>query len=94
MRRSFWLMMAATLLASGFASNSADAGPLQRFFSRLRVERDTVVRTERDEYRRYSYEPSTEPTTARATPAYSGRSAAKSPWMYPKSDPRRYEIRN
>ena len=95
MKRFLSLTLAVTLLGGWLIPSSAEAGPLQRFFWRLRG--DTVVRTapvESDGYRRYSYEPSTDGTVTVAPRTSRSRSATKSPWMYPKSDPRRYEMRN
>ena len=98
MKRFLSATLAMALVGGWLVPSSAEAGPLQRLFWRLRGgTADTAVRTapvESDGYRRYSYEPSTDGTVTVAPRTSRSRSATKSPWMYPKSDPRRYEMRN
>lgn len=91
MKRLLSVTLAVTLVGGWLIPSSAEAGPLQRLFWRLRgnpVTRTTTV--ESDGYRVYSYEPGTVETIAPRT----GRVAPTKPtWMLPKSDPRRYDAR-
>lgn len=88
--KRFTIIAVATLtVGTWLAPSSAQAQPLRRFFNRLFGGGETTVRyVETDTGRRYSYEPSMEPATE--VRSYRSREATKSPWMYPKSDPRRY----
>lgn len=98
MKRFLSATLAMALVGGWLVPSSAEAGPLQRLFWRLRGgTSDTAVRTapvESDGYRRYSYEPSMDGTVAPRSSTSRSRSATKPPWMYPKADPRRYQMHN
>ena len=93
MKRSMIFTLAAVVMSAWFIPSSVEAGPFQRLFSRLRGDRG-VQYVQRDSgtdngiYRRYSYEPSMEPSTGSRT--YRSQEARKPNWWYPKADPRRY----
>ncbi len=90
MKRSMILMLAAVVMSAWFIPSSVNAGPLQRLFSRLRGDSGVqYVETDSGTDRLYSYEPSMEPSTG--TRIYRSQEARKPNWMYPKSDPRRYD---
>ncbi len=91
MKRLLSVTLAVTLLGGWLIPSSAEAGPLQRLFWRLRGSPTTGTTTvESDGYRRYSYEPGMEGTVA---PYTGNRVGTKPTWMLPKSDPRRNDPR-
>jgi hypothetical protein len=90
MRKLLSMTLALTILGTWLVPNAADAGVFGRLFGRVRNDSGTVVRpaTESDGYRRFSYDPTaTYPSKVR------GNNPAKPTYMYPKTDPRRYEAR-
>lgn len=89
MKRFILLTLGAIALSTSFVPTSAEAGPLRRLFSRWFGGNAEVryVETDSGAYRRYSYEPSTEPW--RGDRMDRSREAQKPAWWYPKTDPRR-----
>lgn len=95
MKKLTLIILATMLVGTWLVPSQVQAQPRRGFFNRLFGGGQSIpysgTDTQDGTHRIYSYEPSAEPSYRVRT--YGSRGATKSPWMYPKSDPRRYDAR-